>query len=330
LDNSQSLLSKIARRVPGSAALVRRLDALTHSCTKLDTRLKVLKETTARENATFRSDLRAIRSEAVKLDAKVQSRLGALSDELGEVRRQVAGLLQSHERVSWVSAHAESKKPKTPMPALAVSAPETWEGTEEFRARRYESYDQYLEHQAAKLRTLNLVHYNVQFKAGLHSRLGELEAWLGKGRGANVLCLGARNGAECEVFAELGFFPIGIDLNPGEANKFVVTGDFHNLQFADQSVDVVFTNTLDHAFELPKILVEVKRVLKPGGVFIAEIVRGSKDEGGREPGAYEAVWWDHSETVVKQINSKGFTTWKRQPFDTPWAGDQYAFTVVSR
>lgn len=202
---------------------------------------------------------------------------------------------------------------------------ETWDGTHSFRARRYSSYEEYLEHQAAKLRTLNLDRYNSQFKPALMSRILKLEVLKGKDRGRAVLCLGARNGVECEAFVEAGFFAIGVDLNPGDNNRYVVHGDFHALQFADESVDVVFTNTLDHAFELPRIINEVNRILRRNGVFIAEIVRGSADSGGREPGAYESVWWDHSQTVVDQILDLGFALDGREPFEYPWVGDQFLF-----
>jgi hypothetical protein len=60
--------------------------------------------------------------------------------------------------------------------------------------------------------------------------------------GRTVLCLAARN--ESEAWTDADFLAIGIDLNPGENNRFVVVGDFHALQFRDGVFDVVFTNSL--------------------------------------------------------------------------------------
>ena len=204
-----------------------------------------------------------------------------------------------------------------------------WNSSSELRSRRYDSYQTYLDHQAAKLRTLNLTSYNAKFAPELRSRLVANPAIMEKGRGANVLCLGARNGIECSVFTELGFFALGIDLNPGEANRFVVMGDFHDLQFATGSVDIVFTNALDHSFDLDRIIKEVRRVLKPRGVFLSEIVRGSKDVDGREPGDYESIWWDHSEEVARRIKATGFELQAVSRFEVPWVGDLHTFVKLS-
>lgn len=205
----------------------------------------------------------------------------------------------------------------------------TWEGSGAFRARRYRSYEAYLQHQAAKLRTLKLDKYNTLFKPALLERIDDLEPLRSLPRGSTVLCLGARNGVECEAFIEKGFFAVGVDLNPGEGNRFVVNGDFHELQYADATVDVVFTNALDHAFDLDRIVDEIRRVLRPGGLFIAEIVRGSKDEGGREPGEYESVWWDQSRVVADAIQKHGLALRGRQGFEFPWVGDQFLFAKTA-
>jgi SAM-dependent methyltransferase len=202
---------------------------------------------------------------------------------------------------------------------------EDWSGDERLRKRVYEDYDTYVEHQASKFRVLKLEAYSKLFIAALKERLEKLVGHNAPGRGASVLCLGARNGAECRAFTELGLFAIGVDVNPGEDNPFVVSGDFHKLQFADESVDIVYTNALDHAYDLDVVIAEIERVLKPGGVFIAEIVRGSKDEDGREPGAFEAVWWDRSAIVADMIARTLPDRIASERFEQPWVGDQHLF-----
>jgi ubiquinone/menaquinone biosynthesis C-methylase UbiE len=57
------------------------------------------------------------------------------------------------------------------------------------------------------------------------------------------------------------------------------SGDFHCLQFPTASTDVVFTNSLDHAFDIKQVAIEVKRVLKPGGRLVLEIGRGLAEGG---------------------------------------------------
>lgn len=214
----------------------------------------------------------------------------------------------------------KSKQPQqTPQPERPAA---TWDGDQGIRLRRYESYEEYTEHQASKLAKLDLTNYSKRFREALTERLKLLP---NQPRGSTVLCLGARNGAECEAFIEKGFFAVGVDLNPGTSNKTVLHGDFHNLQFASESVDIVFTNTLDHAFNLDKVIGEVSRVLKPKGLLITEIVRGSTDEAGREPGDFESAWWDSLEAVIDHIQRLGFTLWERQRFEYPWNGDQCIF-----
>lgn len=192
-----------------------------------------------------------------------------------------------------------------------------WGQSGSVQHRAYPSYEAYVEHQKAKLGHRDLTRYNPQFIYALERRLAPLNPPLV----GSVLCLGARSGAECAAFINLGCFAVGIDLNPGDANRYVVTGDFHELQYADRSVDVVFTNSLDHAFELDQIVKQVARVLKDSGRFIAEIV----DPGRNGPGDYEATWWSSIDDVVGVIMSAGFKVAGRTEFDQPWQGTQVVF-----
>mgnify|MGYP002622619610 CR=1 FL=1 len=186
--------------------------------------------------------------------------------------------------------------------------------------RSYDSYEEYVTHQATKLDVL-LTKYDdkkraetiVNFSARLKERLGDVECVK---PGKSVLCLAARLGGECLAFIESGCFALGIDLNPGPDNRFVVTGDFHRLQYADGSVDIVFTNSLDHCFEMEKVIAEANRVLKSGGNFIVEVARGMQDEAGRDHGLYEATWWESSDSVMDVIEKGGFKKVEVRPFKT--------------
>jgi SAM-dependent methyltransferase len=198
-----------------------------------------------------------------------------------------------------------------------------WVKTEaSFRRRGYGSYEEYVTHQVAKLGKIDLRHYDEQYRAVLRERMEKLGRLR---RGDTVLCLGARIGTECKAFIDLGCFSIGIDLNPGPDNNYVVHGDFHALQFADASIDYVFTNSLDHAFDLTRIVREVVRVLQPGGQLLAEVVGGSKDSHGREPGEYESLWWDKASDVLKVITGAGLTMLSSEKFEYPWGGELVTF-----
>jgi len=179
---------------------------------------------------------------------------------------------------------------------------EVWDREQTVARRRYASYEEYLEHQAAKLDEINdrlqerydedVVRFRTRFAAC--EELKDHSA---------VLCLGARLGAEVEAFIALGHFSVGIDLNPGEENRFVLPGDFNKLIFADGSVDAVYTNVLDHVFQLDLVLNEVHRILKPDGLFIVELIEGFEE--GFTPGRYEAFMWRDVDTAAGLLQESG-------------------------
>jgi len=190
-----------------------------------------------------------------------------------------------------------------------------WEQRDAFVARSYSSYDEYISHQAAKLETLDLADYDARYRELLAQRLStaaHVEP------DARVLCLAARIGTEVRAFHDLGCFAVGIDVNPGEGNRWVLHGDFHDLQFPDGSVDVVFTNSLDHALDVDRLLQEVRRVLRPGGLFVLEASLGA-DEGFK-PREFETFYWATVEDLLLLVEGHGFTRLGSLGFEQPWPG----------
>jgi SAM-dependent methyltransferase len=188
------------------------------------------------------------------------------------------------------------------------------------QSRRYDSYEAYLEHQKAKLETHDFGNYDNEFRQALRERLTALDiAWQGR----TVLCLGARIGTEVKAFLDLGCFAIGLDLNPGEGNRYVVQGDFHDLQYAPNSIDVVYTNSLDHAFDIDRIAKEVLKVLKPNGLFIVEAVQG-RDQG-INPGFFESFFWKNIDEPVHVFENAGFKVVDRTKLMHPWPGETICF-----
>jgi SAM-dependent methyltransferase len=189
--------------------------------------------------------------------------------------------------------------------------------------RQYDRYEDYLAHQRDKLPRISrakMDDYHERFRAALRARL-ELNGCVRPG--LSVLCLAARRGTEVIAFTDLGCFAVGIDLNPGSDNRHVLPGDFHAVQFADESVDIVFTNSLDHAFDLDRLLSEIRRVLKPGGLLIVEAARGSSE--GLAPGFYESCWWARIDDLVAGFERSAFTLLERSTFAYPWAGEHLCF-----
>ena len=181
--------------------------------------------------------------------------------------------------------------------------------------RVYKDYDTYLRHQAGKLPRLNLTEYDRTYREALRERLRGLpRGW----HGTRTLCLGARIGTEVKAFLDLGAFAVGVDLNPGPGNRYVVHGDFHHLQYADASVDVVFSNSLDHVFDVPRWMAEVRRVLRPEGMLLLEAGRGVDD--GDRPEFYEALCWSSIEQLVAEVERHGFRLITERPFTEPSRG----------
>jgi SAM-dependent methyltransferase len=198
---------------------------------------------------------------------------------------------------------------------------ETWRDRGDVWTRAYPDYETYLGHQRTKLDTIrvrSLEKHDARFFDGLRARLDRIPFSL---RNRSVLCLGARQGSEVRAFIESGAFAIGVDLNPGQKNSYVVTGDFHDLQFATGSVDVVYTNSLDHAFDLDRVLAEVTRVLTGDGCLIVEAGRGVAN--GDRPGFYESFAWADPSVLLRMVLEHGFGLEEQSEFEVPWPGMQY-------
>jgi len=207
------------------------------------------------------------------------------------------------------------------MAAEKQSVPAWLPNTAGFRRRDYNNYGEYRRHQAEKLEHLNgtpwITSYEETFAPVLRDRLLDDSEVT---RGKSVLCLGARLGGEVRTFVSLGCFAIGIDLNPGPNNEYVVHGDFHSLNFADDSIDITFTNTLDHVFDLDRVIREILRVTKVSGHVIVEAMNGSR-EGKSDVDPYDCFHWERIDNIIDRFTEVGFRIQRRQSFDVPWNGE---------
>jgi methyltransferase family protein len=184
--------------------------------------------------------------------------------------------------------------------------------------RDYASYEEYVTHQKLKLDEMvkmkggfsnfDIFDYRLKFYARFR--------WLSKllPPDAKILCCGARQGTEVDVLRDLGFFNAwGIDLNPGPANPLVTTGDMMRLDLPNESVDLLYTNCVDHAFDLDGMIAEHARVLKPAGYLLYDI--GINTEAGGGP--FEAISWDRTEDVILRL-LKAFRTIIRIERERQW------------
>ena len=81
----------------------------------------------------------------------------------------------------------------------------------------------------------------------------------------------------------------------------------------------MFTNALDHAYDLATVLAECRRVLTPSGILWVEAVRGVEE--GCHVGAYESLSWPTIDALLQVIEAHGFTCRERMAFDCPWPGE---------
>lgn len=205
--------------------------------------------------------------------------------------------------VYWFVAHTVSRRSATT--------------TRPISQRSYRSYDSYLSQQRSKLALVDLDRYDTVFRQALAERMRTNSL-----AGRTVLCLAARIGTEVKAFHDVGAFAVGIDLNPGRANQWVLPGDFHRLVFPDASVDVVYCNSLDHAFDLPRVVGEARRVLKPHGVFLVDAQRGASEVTFD---AWSATSWQSIDDLAKAVQEAGLRLIAREPIDAPWIGEQLTF-----
>ena len=84
------------------------------------------------------------------------------------------------------------------------------------------------------------------------------------------LCLASRAGQEVAALRSLGFEnSIGIDIVPFE--PYTIVGDFHDLQFDDESISLVYTNCVDHVKHPDIWSQEINRVTHKGSYLLMNL-----------------------------------------------------------
>ena len=178
------------------------------------------------------------------------------------------------------------------------------------KRRDYDNYDAYLAHQREKT-----------VKPSLHARLverrdarlahfrREMEDLAWQVPPCRALCLGARLGEEVEVLRSLGFDAVGIDLVAHP--PLVVEGDFHHAPFPDAEFGLLYCNCVDHVFDLDAFAAECRRLLVPGGHFLA-VLRVD------DFGSYESLRLDDEAEFTSRL--PGFSVLKRTASGTAGKG----------
>jgi SAM-dependent methyltransferase len=89
--------------------------------------------------------------------------------------------------------------------------------------------------------------------------------------GISVLELGGNNGYQADLISKMGCEVTSIDIKipPGDKLFPVQVYDGSKIPLANLSVDIVFSsNVLEHVKDLPALLADTRRVLKPSGLSL--------------------------------------------------------------
>jgi SAM-dependent methyltransferase len=224
---------------------------------------------------------------------------------LGRSLKAVYRIVRGHEAASNATELKLQKKEKSERKKTAFFT-EAWDHSPEIvSVRKYESYERYVAHQVSKLTVTQSTLLEKEDER-LRSFLERFRSCDGLDECHTVLCLGARLGTEVKALIQLGHFAIGIDLNPGPENCYVLRGDFHKLVFADCSVDAVYSNCLDHTLMLEHLCAEIRRVVRPNGIAVLDIYKGYEE--GQFAGAFESMHWPTSRAFAEAVaRGSGFS-----------------------
>jgi SAM-dependent methyltransferase len=190
--------------------------------------------------------------------------------------------------------------------------------------RTFETYDEYVYKQGGKARGRR-EHLLAHVKKNTESFARTFRRAAKHLKPGPMLCLGARTGAESIGAVQAGFAgSVGIDLHP--VGPTVLQGDWHDLQFPDQSFANVYSNSLDHCLYLDKLAAGVQRVLANGGRFYVMATNrpGETIEKWMAKGGNEGLYWQTSDELRDAIVECGFTaiaSW----YDGKWG--HYVFEI---
>ena len=142
--------------------------------------------------------------------------------------------------------------------------------------RKYDNYQDYINFQKEK--TTDPVRREKWLNAEWRSKIDGFKQEFRKVKGnlapdAKILCLGARTGQEVQALFEMGYSEsIGIDIVPHP--PLVIEGHIHDLAFANDTFDMVYSNVVDHSLYPEKMISEIERVLKVGGIAFLQLQVG--------------------------------------------------------
>ena len=98
----------------------------------------------------------------------------------------------------------------------------------------------------------------------------------------------------------LNYDAIGIDIFVTKNNKYVHYGEFEKIPYENKTFDAIYTNSVDHIFNVKKTVNEIDRVLKKGGYLLINLMKGI-EEGHDMAGTFESLVWKKRSDILSKI-----------------------------
>jgi trans-aconitate methyltransferase len=161
--------------------------------------------------------------------------------------------------------------------------------------------------------------------AFVHGLAGEVIEWLDAKAGEQILDLGCGNGQLTARIMAIGASVVGLDASPhmaAAAHKLginVTVGNAESIPFDTHRFDAVFSNAALHwVRDHDAMLGSVKRVLKPGGRFVAECgghsniaaitvaMRSAIEKFGFDSSREDVNYYPTPEIYTRRLHQHGF------------------------
>ena len=184
-------------------------------------------------------------------------------------------------------------------------------------------YNAYVEKQGAKSRNPRK---RRQLLSGVTARRRKFQRIFEKAKidltPGKILCLGARTGCEVIGARNAGFKDsMGIELHP--IGDIVIKGDWHNIPFPDESFENTFSNSIDHCYDIAKLVKEIHRVLKPKGrVYLMlsgkQMLKAKKNRELYMKQSQNFLFWEDGFDLVVEFEKYGFKFLKHWMYGSTW------------